>query len=397
MFNRNIIISQQLLEKLKDDTSISLQASELRVLLLVLIQHVIDNMTDLQLDNNNRYRNRLYEYYTADSRAIHNFFFWGCRFCFACARLSILLALDLTFLRRGRRNADQNIKSAAHARRVGCGLLARACARRCREPDRLGDRQLVLRDRLGAANPANDAREMTELLTSAGFEVVQTPNLTQSGSRRRSAISPRRWRKRRRHGRARVLRRSRPAGGRQNFFVPVDARIAREADVPVQGVRLTDVMNMLSTVPHKTRIVILDACRNNPFSETNKTTGRGLAIVDAPTGSLVSYSTAPGTEAQDGDGAKQPLHGGAGEDRPRAGARHRAGAQAGALLGARGDAQSADAVGKLLAHGRLFYPGGAARSAERTPPAAASTGPACDRPARSRATPRRAAPGRARR
>jgi hypothetical protein len=52
--------------------------------------------------------------------------------------------------------------------------------------------------------------------------------------------------------------------------------------------------------------VILDACRNNPFSAINKTTGRGLAIVDAPNGSLVSYSTAPGTEALDGDGVNSP-------------------------------------------------------------------------------------------
>jgi len=67
------------------------------------------------------------------------------------------------------------------------------------------------------------------------------------------------------------------------------------------------VMNALASVPSKSRIVILDACRNNPFSEINKTSGRGLAIVDAPTGSLVSYSTAPGTEAQDGDGLNSPF------------------------------------------------------------------------------------------
>jgi hypothetical protein len=54
------------------------------------------------------------------------------------------------------------------------------------------------------------------------------------------------------------------------------------------------------------RIVMLDACRNNPFSEINKTSGRGLAIVDAPPGSLVSYATAPGSEAEDGEGANSP-------------------------------------------------------------------------------------------
>src|SRR3954467_12407576 len=71
--------------------------------------------------------------------------------------------------------------------------------------------------------------------------------------------------------------------------------------------RLADVMNALASVPSKTKIVILDACRNNPFSEINKTSGRGLAIVDAPSGSLVSYSTAPGTEASDGDGYNSPF------------------------------------------------------------------------------------------
>jgi len=92
----------------------------------------------------------------------------------------------------------------------------------------------------------------------------------------------------------------------ENYLVPVDARIEREADVPLQAVRLADVMNALSTVHSKSNIVILDACRNNPFSAINKTTGRGLAIVDAPNGSLVSYSTAPGTEALDGDKDNSP-------------------------------------------------------------------------------------------
>src|SRR5205085_5559898 len=93
----------------------------------------------------------------------------------------------------------------------------------------------------------------------------------------------------------------------ENFLVPVDAHIGREADVPLQAMRLGDVMNALAAVPSKTRIVILDACRNNPFSNINKTAGRGLAIVDAPNGSLVAYSTAPGAEAEDGAGANSPF------------------------------------------------------------------------------------------
>src|SRR5262249_38780830 len=156
-------------------------------------------------------------------------------------------------------------------------------------------------------NPANDAKAMTDLLTSAGFEVVNAPNLSQTEMRRAISdfaglVAGR--------GPDTVAMVFYAGHGLQvdgeNFLVPVDARIQREADVPLQSMRLGDVMNAFGSVRTKTLIVILDACRNNPFSEINRTGGRGLAIVDAPSGSLVSYSTAPGTEAQDGEGANSP-------------------------------------------------------------------------------------------
>jgi hypothetical protein len=64
-------------------------------------------------------------------------------------------------------------------------------------------------------------------------------------------------------------------------------------------------MATLEAIPSRMRIVILDACRNNPFPSLNDA-GRGLAIVDAPNGSIVGYSTAPGTEALDGAGDHSP-------------------------------------------------------------------------------------------
>ena len=156
-------------------------------------------------------------------------------------------------------------------------------------------------------NPANDAKAMAKFLDSAGFQVLQSPNLTLSDMRRTignfaSMVAER--------GPDTVALVFYAGHGVQvdgeNFLVPIDASIQREADVPLQATRLADVMNALAAVPSKSRIIILDACRNNPFSEINKTGGRGLAIVDAPSGSLVSYSTAPGTEAQDGDGYNSP-------------------------------------------------------------------------------------------
>jgi len=157
-------------------------------------------------------------------------------------------------------------------------------------------------------NPANDARAMTELLRGAGFEVVSRPDLSQSDMRR--AL---------RDFAANVALKGPDtvalvyfAGhGLQiegeNYLIPIDAKIEREADVAIEAVRLADVMSVLADTPSRTRIVILDACRNNPFSSISKTTGRGLAIVDAPTGSIVSYATAPGMEALDGAGDNSPF------------------------------------------------------------------------------------------
>jgi caspase domain-containing protein len=160
------------------------------------------------------------------------------------------------------------------------------------------------------ANPANDARAMGELLTAAGFEVVAAPDLTQESMRRAIGDFAGKVAAK---GRDTVALVYYAGHGVQvdgeNFLVPVDAHVEREADVPLQAVRLADLMNALAAVPSKTRIVLLDACRDNPFSEINKTSGKGLAIVDAPAGSLVSYATAPGGTAEDGTGADSPYTG----------------------------------------------------------------------------------------
>ena len=157
-------------------------------------------------------------------------------------------------------------------------------------------------------NPANDAKAFTELLKSAQFEVIQAPDLTQSDMRRvirefAETVSQK--------GPDTVSLIYYAGHGVQvegeNYLVPTDANIRREADVAIEAVRLNDLMTALASTTSKTRIVILDACRNNPFTEIRRSTGRGLAIVDAPTGSVVSYSTAPGMEAMDGAGQNSPF------------------------------------------------------------------------------------------
>jgi uncharacterized caspase-like protein len=156
-------------------------------------------------------------------------------------------------------------------------------------------------------NPANDARAMDDFLTKAGFDVTPASDLTQAGMR--AAVGAFAAKVAHAGGDSVALVYYAGHGVQidgENFLVPVDVRIERESDVPLQAFRLADLMNALSSVPSRMRIVMLDACRNNPFSDINKTTGRGLAIVDAPAGSIVSYSTSPGAEAEDGSGENSP-------------------------------------------------------------------------------------------
>jgi uncharacterized caspase-like protein len=159
-------------------------------------------------------------------------------------------------------------------------------------------------------NAANDARHMAELLNSAGFAVTSAGDLSQNDMRQ--AISD---------FAAKVS-----AGGPdtvalvfyaghglqidgENFLIPVDLDPKREADVPLQAVRLNDLLNTLGALHTRMRILMLDACRNNPFPALNGTTGHGLAIVDTKAGapgSFISYSTSPGSEAEDGNGEDSP-------------------------------------------------------------------------------------------
>ncbi|WP_426419321.1 caspase family protein [Bradyrhizobium genosp. A] len=156
------------------------------------------------------------------------------------------------------------------------------------------------------ANPDNDAQSMAQFLNSAGFEVISATDLGQNDmlrvvqnfSAKVSARGPNTVAMVYYAGHGVQL-----AG--ENYLVPVDAKVSNQTDLVNDSVRLVDVMSTLETIPSRMRIVILDACRNNPFPNVNDA-GRGLAIVDAPNGSIVGYSTAPGAEALDGRGGHSP-------------------------------------------------------------------------------------------
>ncbi len=159
-------------------------------------------------------------------------------------------------------------------------------------------------------NPANDARAMSQLLANAGFEVMDAADLSQNEMREKVGDFAAKVAAK---GPDTVALVFYAGHGLQidgeNFLVPVDVDPKRETDIPLQAIRLNDVLNTLTSVPSKTRILLLDACRNNPFPAINRSAGHGLAIVDAKTGApgtFMSFSTSPGAEAEDGSGADSP-------------------------------------------------------------------------------------------
>lgn len=156
------------------------------------------------------------------------------------------------------------------------------------------------------ANPDDDAQSMAQFLNSAGFEVVAATDLTQNDMLRVVQDFSAKVASRGPNTVAMVYYAGHGvqlAG--ENYLVPVDAKVSSPTELVNNSVRLVDVMSTLETIPSRMRIVILDACRNNPFPQVNDA-GRGLAIVDAPNGSIVGYSTAPGAEAQDGTNGHSP-------------------------------------------------------------------------------------------
>jgi uncharacterized caspase-like protein len=91
----------------------------------------------------------------------------------------------------------------------------------------------------------------------------------------------------------------------ENYFLPVDARIERASDIPVQALRLSDYTRALAGLRLKASIVVLDLARAHPFADNERLAG-GLALVDAEQGMLIAFNAAPGTIAPAAEGAYGP-------------------------------------------------------------------------------------------
>ena len=150
------------------------------------------------------------------------------------------------------------------------------------------------------ATSANDAGLVADALQSAGFTVTGARNLDQATMRESvrefigqvSAAGPD----------AVALIYLAGIGLQfqgENYFVPVDADIQRDVDVPLQAIRVSDFTQPLAALPGRVKIVILDAARQNPFGGGDRPLASGLALVDAVPGIAIAYNAAPGTVAPD--------------------------------------------------------------------------------------------------
>lgn len=149
-------------------------------------------------------------------------------------------------------------------------------------------------------NPVNDARDMAKKLRGLGFDVIERSNLQtkQIGAMLRefrSKLAP-----------GAVALVFYAGHGLQikgiNYLPAVDADINSEEDVPNQSITVNQIMDVLDESKTRLNLVFLDACRNNPYARSFRSSERGLARVTAPSGTLISYATRPGSVAADGAG-----------------------------------------------------------------------------------------------
>lgn len=152
------------------------------------------------------------------------------------------------------------------------------------------------------ANPRNDAHAMAELLRKAGFEVDE--RLDTSQQQLEDAIG--RFGARIRDAKVHFGLFYYAGHGLQlqwrNYLVPVSAEIRAAEDVPRQTVDVSELFKYMNEAKGRSFLIILDACRDDPFGGAYKPPYKGLSQFDAPTGSLLAYATAPGNVALDGEG-----------------------------------------------------------------------------------------------
>ena len=148
-------------------------------------------------------------------------------------------------------------------------------------------------------NSVNDADDVSKSLKATGFEVIDLRDATLP--QMRSAV--RQFGDRLVNNDVGLVYYSGhgvEVKGR-NYFIPVNADIQREDEIADQGLDVSLILEKMSTAGKGVNILIVDACRDDPFGRSFRSSSRGLATMDAPRGTIIAYATSPGKVASDGD------------------------------------------------------------------------------------------------
>jgi hypothetical protein len=149
-------------------------------------------------------------------------------------------------------------------------------------------------------NAVNDARAMGRRLSTLGFQVITVENADRDAMEKSILDFSSRLR-RETTGLFFYAGHGIQSRGR-NYLLPVDAKAASERALKFEAVDVQAVLEEMAFASNRVNIVILDACRNNPFERRFRGGSRGLVAIDAARGTLIAYATAPGSVAADGDG-----------------------------------------------------------------------------------------------
>ncbi len=149
-------------------------------------------------------------------------------------------------------------------------------------------------------NPVNDANAMSQQLKKMGFEVASYVNLGHEEMKTRIREFGDKITANKGVGLFFYAGHGLQVGG-ENYIIPIDAHIAKFADIENEAVNLNRLTGEMAFAKNDLNIIILDACRNNPF-EGEESGGKGLASTSAPSGTFIAFATSPGSVAADGTG-----------------------------------------------------------------------------------------------